>query len=189
MEPNNVKKFLAGVLAALGISAGLLSFVETEEGFGPKNAQGLYIAYPDPSPNTGWKLPTICNGHTRGVYKGMTATKEQCRAWLKEDLAIAAKDVVRCVKVALGKNSYDALVSYNFNTGAVCGDMATWVNTRSCKEAAKAFNEIPQKNKDGTIRMQNGKPVMRYTTGGGVVLKGLITRRAKERVVFEKDCE
>lgn len=189
METNKIKKAVASVLALLGISAGLIPFVSKEEGYGPKNAQGLYMAYPDPSPATGWRLPTICAGKTRGVYKGMTATKAQCDAYLAEDLAIATKDVVRCIKVPLSQGQMDSLISFNYNTGAVCGDMAKWVNTKSCKEAAKAFNEIPQKNKDGTIRMQDGKPVMRYTTGGGIVLRGLITRRAKERAMFEKDCE
>lgn len=187
MEQNKIKKFGAGVLALLGISAGLLSFVSKEEGYGPKNAQGLYMAYPDPG--LGWAKSTICVGKTRGVYKGMTATKEQCDAWLKEDIAIATKDVVRCIKVPLTTGQFEALVSFNFNTGAVCGDMSGYVNTKSCKEAAKAFNEIPQRNKDGSVKMFNGQPVIRYTTAGGIVLKGLITRRAKERAMFEKDCE
>lgn len=187
MDANTIKKYGAGILATLGISAGLISFIEKEEGFGPKNAQGLYVAYADPG--VGWDLPTICNGHTRGVKRGDTATKEQCRAWLKEDLEIAAKDVQRCVKVPITKDQYDALVSFNFNTGLFCvTQMMRYINAGACRAAANEFNNSPMLNKDGSIKLYNGKPVMKFTTGGGIPLRGLITRRAKERAMFEKDC-
>lgn len=184
---NNYQK-AAAAIASVCISLGLLSFVEDEEGFGPRNAQGLYVAYADPSPATGWRVGTICNGHTRGVKQGDTATKQQCETFLKEDLEIAAKGVLKCLKVPVTHLQMDALTSFNFNTGAACRAIIPYVNTKPCMEAAKAFNEIPQHNKDGTIRMLNGKPVMQYTTGGGVLLRGLVSRRAKERAMFEEGC-
>jgi len=187
MDANQVKKYVAGVLAALGISAGLLSFVETEEGFGPKNAQGLYMAYKDAG--WGWKVASICNGHTKGVKQGDTATKEQCKAFLKEDLAIASKGVVACLKVPVTQSQLDAIISFQYNTGAACRAIVPYVNTKSCKEAAKAFNEFPQHSKDGSVKMLNGAPIVQYTTANGVPLRGLVKRRAKERVMFEKDCE
>lgn len=181
------KRFLPVILAALGISSSLLLFIEKEEGFGPKNKDGMYVAYSDPG--YGWKVPSICNGHTRGVYKGMTATKQQCEVWLKEDLMIAQKEVAKCIKVPITQGQLDAVTSFHYNTGAACRQLAPYVNTKSCKEAAKAFNEIPQLNKDGTIKMYNGKPIIRYTTSNGIVLNGLIKRRAKEREMFEKGCK
>jgi GH24 family phage-related lysozyme (muramidase) len=177
---------LAGLIT---VSVGLMFFVEKEEGFGPKNTQGLYIAYADPSDATGWKLPTICNGHTRGVYKGMTATLEQCKTWLKEDLEIAAKDVQRCVTAPLTQGQYDALVSFNYNLGILCKtQMVRYINNGQCLLAANEFNNSLMLNKDGSVKLYNGEPVMKFTTGGGIPLRGLVSRRTKERAMFEKDC-
>ncbi|MDA1840305.1 hypothetical protein PDJ96_26875, partial [Bacillus cereus group sp. BY17LC] len=57
---------------------------------GTRTAEGsVYHAYPDSS-----SVWTICNGHTRGVRPGMTATKAQCDAWLKADLTEATSEAV-----------------------------------------------------------------------------------------------
>lgn len=187
-DPQLVKKALASVIAAtVGVSVYLMTFIENEEGFGPKNAQGLYVAYADPG--VGTKLPTICNGHTRGVKMGDVATKEQCKIWQKEDLEIAAKDVQRCVKVPISQKQYDALTSFNYNTGLLCvTQLVRYLNAGACKAAANEFNNSPMLNKDGSIKMYKGKPIMKFTTGGGIPLRGLISRRAKERAMFEGDC-
>lgn len=189
MDAKTIKKVAASVIAAtVGVSAALKTFVEKEESFGPQDAQGYYIAYPDPG--VGTKLPTICNGHTRGVKMGDKATKEQCRKWLEEDLAIASKDVQRCIKVPISQKQYEALTSFNYNTGLLCvSQLARYLNAGACKAAANEFNNSPMFNKDGSVKTYKGKPVMKFTTGGGIPLKGLISRRAKERAMFEGDCE
>ncbi|MDR7257764.1 lysozyme [Sphingomonas sp. BE270] len=57
---------------------------------GTRTAEGsVYHAYPDSS-----SVWTICNGHTRGVRPGMTATKAQCDAWLAADLTDATSEAV-----------------------------------------------------------------------------------------------
>lgn len=56
-------------------------------------AEGLrQVAYRDPI-----GLPTICFGYTRGVEMGDTATIEQCRGWLNEEMMIAIDHVDKCV--------------------------------------------------------------------------------------------
>lgn len=179
---------MAAAIAAMGISLGLVQFVKQEEGFGPKNAQGLYVAYADPG--YGWKLPTICNGHTRGVKKGDTATKEQCIAFLKEDLELASRGVVKCVKVKITQGQFDALTSFNFNTGAVCvAELTRKLNQGKCYEAAREFNAAPRTDKYGNWILYNGKVTYKWTTSNGVPLPGLMNRRTKERNMFEEGCE
>lgn len=81
----------------------------------------VYKAYPDPATHAyPW---TICNGHTMGVKKGDTATKEQCASYLKQDMAVAAATVGRCIKVPINVNQAAALYDATFNIGpsVVCG--------------------------------------------------------------------
>ncbi len=85
-------------------SKGLL-FTEQMEGV-------RYQAYQD----TGG-VYTIGVGHTSGVYKGQTATPEQVRQWLSEDIVEAEDAVNRNVKVALSQGQFDALVDFVFNVG------------------------------------------------------------------------
>ncbi len=183
----NTYQKAAVAIASVGISIGLLSFIEDEEGFGPSNTRGLYIAYPDPG--YGWKLPTICNGHTKGVKQGDTATKDQCRAFLKEDLSIAAVDVDRCVKVPITQPQRDSLISFHFNTGAICiADLTRKLNAGQCQEAAKEFNSVPRRDKQGNLILYGGLITYKWTTSNGIPLKGLVKRRAKERALFEEGC-
>ena len=188
---NNTKAKVSIAAALLTASAAILSFIAKEEGFGPsvvENGVTYYVTYNDPGP-TGKPL-SICNGHTRGVKPGMKATEEQCKKWLKEDVAIAEADVKRCVKVPLTQGQFDALSSFNYNTGLLCvSQMVRHINAGQCRLAANEFNNSPMLNKDGTMKLYNGKPVMKFTTGGGVPLRGLINRRKKEREMFEKDCK
>lgn len=56
-------------------------------------AEGLrQIAYRDPV-----NVPTICFGSTKGVKMGDTATFEQCRDLLTEEMMLAVVQVDRCV--------------------------------------------------------------------------------------------
>lgn len=78
-------------------------------------------------PLTAYKDPvgvwTICHGHTRGVYPGMTVMPEQCETWLAEDMAYAAEAVDLCIHYPIGPRTTGALVSAVFNLGpsVVCG--------------------------------------------------------------------
>lgn len=62
---------------------------------------------------------TIGWGHTKGVTKGMTCTREQADAWFLEDVDPAAR-AVNALGVPLTQSMFDALVSLVFNCGAGC---------------------------------------------------------------------
>lgn len=110
--PNNRKPWLGAVgVSAIGIA---VLFTGSHEGT-------RYTAYPDPiSHGAPW---TICNGHTRGVHPGDTATPAQCKAWLTQDMADARGAVARCIQIPLNVNQAAALYDTAFNNGprSVCG--------------------------------------------------------------------
>lgn len=96
--------------AALASSAAFLASDEVEG--------RRYLAYQD---SVGvW---TICHGHTRGVYKGMTATHDQCERWLLEDVRSHAVYVEQCIEWELQPHTVASLISLTYNVGpqAVCG--------------------------------------------------------------------
>jgi lysozyme len=74
---------LPAPLERAAITAGLMVLTPEMEGT-------RFSAYPD----TGgvW---TICTGHTHGVRKGDTATREECDAYLRADLSSSVDFVVR----------------------------------------------------------------------------------------------
>ena len=90
-------------------------FIEMEE----ESGKAKLSAY-----NDGTGTWTIGFGHTSAaglprVYPGMVITSEQADAILASDLAAVEADVNHHVNVALTQNQFDALVSFDFNTGAL----------------------------------------------------------------------
>jgi lysozyme len=74
--------------------------------------------------NDGTGTWTIGFGHTSAaglprVYPGMTITTAEADAILGSDLASVENDINHNVKVPLNQNQFDALVSFDFNTGAL----------------------------------------------------------------------
>lgn len=165
-----IKRYFAA--AALALSAVGASYIASDEGVGPtvnENGQTLAVAYADPG--VGWDLPTVCHGHTRGVFRGQRASLQQCQAWLIEDASYAGKAIARCTPVSFTQQQYDALVSFVFNVGAAnyCGStLAKRINAGDCRSAAREIS--------------------RWTRANGRVLSGLVKRRAGERARFEADC-
>lgn len=154
-------KTKAGVIAGFIVSAIGLAFVRQHEGV-------VYKAYADPG--YGWAVPTICTGHTKGVKRGDTATDEQCRQWLAEDLAEAGSYVQACTTVHITQAQYDALVSFQFNTGKYCvSTLRKKVNAGDCRGAAAEFDK--------------------WVLSNGKKLPGLVRRRAEERAMFETGCK
>lgn len=108
---------------------------------------------------------TIAYGHTRGVQAGMTCSPAQAEAWLLEDVAIAERNVNRLVRVPLTQGGYDALVDFEFNTGALAGSTLLRVlNAGDYTGAAAQFE--------------------RWIHAGGVVVAGLLRRRKAEAEEF-----
>jgi lysozyme len=119
---------------------------------------------------------TIGYGHTNAagsptVTPGMTITKAQADSILATDLRRVEQDVNRLVKVPVSQNQYDALISFQYNTGALAkSSLLTALNNKDYTGAADKF--------------------MLYTNGrvGGqlVPMAGLTRRRTAEKTLFLK---
>jgi lysozyme len=107
-------------------------------------------------------VATICIGHTQGVHSGDVATKAQCAEYLRGDLGVALSDVGRCIYRPLTDNQTAALVSFEFNTGALCRSSVR----KAANSGAPASEWCPLMG--------------RYVYAGGHVLQGLVNRRAAE---------
>lgn len=157
----------AGVLAMA--STLLPSFTGTEAI--KKHEDVRYAAYYDAV-----RVPTICYGSTRDVYIGQRANPQECDKRLADDLMVAHRGLVRSVKRPITQGQYDALVSFTFNVGTGALHNSTLVrklNAGDCHGAAREFDRWNKATKpDGTV----------------VVLRGLTTRRADERRMFEQGC-
>lgn len=107
---------------------------------------------------------TICQGHTKGVHAGDTATDKQCEAYLKSDMAEAYSYVNRCIDATVSIKTAAAFTdaAYNLGPAVVCG--STLQRKANAGDIRGACNELP-----------------RWIYAGGKKLKGLVKRRASER--------
>ena len=115
---------------------------------------------------------TIGYGHTSAagaprVYVGQTITKEEADAILTSDLMSVELEVNHLVKVPLNQNQFDALVSFQFNTG--------WLAHHNCS-LLRALNARNYTLADHDF--------MLYDMASGRVESGLIRRRAAEMRLF-----
>lgn len=114
---------------------------------------------------------TIGYGHTRRVYEGMTCSRAEADAWLKEDLATAGsrlRDRIGSVVDELTDNQYGALCSFVFNLGAD----PKWKIWRALK--ARDFDAVPSE-------------LVRFVYAGGKKLAGLVARRNAEVELWSLD--
>lgn len=134
----------------------------------------------------GWKLrgyvdpvgiATKCGGDTTDVVVGKLYTEAECRESLNTQLVKHAEPIMKCVPQLQG-NVYMtvAAVSFGYNIGvrAFCNSGAA--------QAFRAGNYAlgcKRINQSDT-----GKP--QWITAQGIVLPGLVDRRAKERRLCEK---
>ncbi len=79
------------------------------------------------------------------------------------------KTVNQSVKVSINQNQFDALVSLTYNIG---------------EQAFKDSTLLAKLNKGDYLGAADQFP--RWNKGGGEVMKGLVRRRADERVLFLK---
>lgn len=131
-----------------------------------KEHEGLRLkAYPDPgSGGVPW---TLGFGHTKGVKKGDTCTKEQAEQWLTEDMAEAYAVVDKAVKVPLTEKQRDALCSFVFNVGGGAFQKSTMLKLLNQGKYSEAAAQFP-----------------RWTFASGKSMRGLVIRRGKERALF-----
>ncbi|MGJ7506776.1 lysozyme [Variovorax sp. GT1P44] len=131
--------------------------------------EGLrFHAYADPA--HGWKVPTICYGHTKGVKRGDVATQAQCDAWLREDMEAAMADVGRVVAVELSPNELAAYGDFVFNAGLTNFRTSTMLRKLNAGDRRGACAELS-----------------RWVYAADIRLPGLVNRRAVVRDICERN--
>jgi len=170
-------KTLAGVLGSAAAAAALFTSIPSDESgrkvavtIAPSGAATIrhvsgpqfLRAYLDAV-----KVPTACDGITRGVRMGQAYTEAQCTAKLEEELIAHASAVVACVPALYGRpNQAAASVSLAYNIGAAGFCRST---------AARRFNAGQWAAGCDAFLMWN--------KAGGRVLGGLVSRRKRERAL------
>lgn len=136
-----------------------------------RESEGLFLkAYRCPA-----GVLTIGYGSTnrRGKHPelkpGLRITKEQAEAMLLEDLIDYENDIKRLVKVPLTQNQFDALVSWQFNTGAL---------------AKSTLLKVLNKGNYAAVPAQLMLWTKATVDGKKVELKGLVTRRRAEAALW-----
>ena len=133
-----------------------------------KHFEGCYLrAYKCPA-----GVWTIGWGHTGyqhndgTVYEGRVITPDQAEALLKHDLFAFAARVRALAEVELNEDEFNALVSFDFNTGGFAkSTLRAKLNAGDKLGAAQEF--------------------LRWNKAGGQVLNGLTRRRMSEKNLFE----
>jgi len=133
-----------------------------------RHFEGLYLtAYLCPA-----RVWTIGYGHTGLTHKdgtvkyGRVITESEAVKLLAHDMQKFEERVNRLVKVPLTQDEFDALVSFDFNTGAL--------------HRSTLLKKLNQGDKKGAAA-----EFAKWTRGGGKVLSGLVRRRKAERHLFE----
>lgn len=106
------------VVAASAAGFGL---IKGYEGLG-QPGQATQRAYADPY--HGWRVATICYGHTKGVKQGDTANLVQCEEFLRSGVAQhcgLVYDALLPHKILLTHGEQDAYCSFAFNLGKFKG--------------------------------------------------------------------
>ncbi len=115
---------------------------------------------------------TIGYGHTASAghptpIPGMVISSDQAEQILRNDLVKFEKRVEKHVRVPLTQDQFDALVSFDFNTGAI--DKATL--TKRLNNGA--YGAVPEE-------------LRKWVKAGGKTLKGLVRRRDAECALWSK---
>lgn len=120
-------------------------------------------AYQDPG-----GVWTIGWGHTKGVRQGDKCTPSQAGAWLRDDMDDAATGVRSAIHVALTQWQFDALTSFQMNTGGLTRPVCTLRSLLNAGQMAAVAEQFVRWDHDAT----------------GHVLAGLLRRRNEERIMF-----
>jgi len=147
------------------ISAAGIALIKRFEGCARLREDGLVEAYPDPA--TGGAPWTIGWGATGpDIGPGAVWTQEQCDARLEHDLARHAADVAHAIGDApTSQPQFDALVSFQYNTGAI------------------AAATLTRKHRTGDF-IGAAAEFQRWNKAAGRVMKGLTRRRLAEAQLY-----
>jgi lysozyme len=107
---------------------------------------------------------TICDGETKGVKRGDTATPAECDKMLAKNLVAYEQRLDRCLVAPVPGKAKVAFLSwaYNVGTGAACS--STLVRKANAGDVRGACDEL-----------------LRWDKAGGRVVRGLTNRRIAER--------
>lgn len=128
---------------------------------------GKFEAYPDPG--TGDAPWSIGYGSTGpDIHKGLVWTQEQCDQRFDRDIQQFAAHVLEMLRGAkTSQNQFDALVSFQYNTGRLSGStLLSKHRTGDYKGAAIEFSK--------------------WNHADGRVMSGLTRRRAAEAALYAK---
>lgn len=140
-----------------------VALIKDFEGYLKPLPDGGCEAYQEPG-----DIPTIGWGCTKGVTLGMHWTLAEAEAALARELSIHETRVRESVSVPLSQGQFDALVSFDFNTGGL--KKSTLLKLLNAADYAGAAAQFARWNKMG-----------------GKELKGLTARRAREAALFAGD--
>lgn len=129
-----------------------------------KEHEGLRLKAYLPTKNDVW---TIGWGHTHTARKGMTITEKQAQELLESDVRWVEEALRKHVKAPLNQNQFDALGSFVFNVGQTNFSGSTLLRKLNQANYLGAADEFPK-----------------WKYQKGVVLQGLVKRRAQERELF-----
>lgn len=149
------------------LSTAGLDLIKQFEGYHTRLPDGGCTAYYCPA-----GVVTIGYGCTEGIRMGMVWTHAQAEAALRVEIAKFEAAVTRLVTVTINQNEFDALTSFAYN----------------CGETALAKSTILRKLNGGD-RSGAAAAFGMWTKGGGRVLPGLVTRRARESALFRTAAE
>ena len=154
---SSTKRAAIGGVATASVIAAIVAFIGPWEG-------RRYVAYQDIV-----GVWTICDGHTKGVKQGDAADDAKCDQLAAEDVAEHNAGIRQCITREMTPNQEIALTSLAFNVGvgAVCGSTAV-----------RKFNAGDDNGACEAITLWN--------KAGGVVVKGLVNRRAAEATLCKK---
>lgn len=159
--PVKVPSSLKKKLLALGLSAGLAgsgAIIAEHEGI----VLGTYV---DPV-----GIVTSCYGNTgydnygSKLKLGVKYTEEDCLKQLADDLVEVNQYVKKSVKVIISDEELAAYTSFTYNVGIGNFNASTLLRKLNAGDREGACNELPK-----------------WKYSKGVVLKGLVIRREKER--------
>ncbi len=111
---------------------------------------------------------TIGYGHTKGVEKGMTISKESAEEMLVEELHEYENYINDNVTASLSQNQFDAMVSWVYNLGPANLKASTLLKVLNAGD----YDGVPAQ-------------IKRWNKAGGQTLDGLIRRREAEALLFQ----
>lgn len=102
------------------------------------------------------------------IKEGLEISQDDAENYLRRDLVRFGEEVDAAVKVNITQSQFDALVSFVYNVGPGAFRKSTMLRKLNAGDYLGAALEFPKWNR-----------------GGGVVLNGLVRRRAAEQAMFQ----